>query len=71
MKLSHTSALIVESGHLIARACESCQDKAKQQRIAELLWQILEVAALVDGMTRDELHAKLLADEPIQVEMAL
>lgn len=70
MKLSHPSALIVESGNLVAKAYQECQDTAKKQRIAELLWNILEVAALVDGMTRDELHAKLLAED-IQIEMAL
>jgi hypothetical protein len=67
---SHPAALIVESGNLIAKAYQECEDKAKKARIAELLWNVLEVAALVDGMTRDELHAKLL-EEPIQIEMAL
>lgn len=70
MKLSHTSILIIESGNLIAKAYQECDDKAKKQRIAELLWEILSVAALVDGMTRDELHDKLL-NEPVQVEMGL
>jgi hypothetical protein len=70
MNLSHPAALIINSGHLITKACQECTDPTKKARIAELLWQVLEVAALVDGMTRDELHAKLL-EEPAQIEMGL